>query len=150
MPDIQQLLADLGILVAAFALAFPIALDRERAERPAGLRTFPIVAVACCAYVLIAQRAFPDSPDAQARVMGGIMTGMGFIGGGAILKDSGTGVVRGVTTAASLWNVGAIGVAVAYYRFELAIVLAAINFAILRWLKPAVERTEDASSPSSD
>ena len=150
MPDLQQLLTDLAILVAAFVLAFPIALDRERAERPAGLRTFPIVALACCAYVLIAQRAFPDSPDAQARVMGGIMTGMGFIGGGAILKDSRAGVVRGVTTAASLWNVGAIGVAVAYYRFELAIVLSAINFAILRWLKPAVERTEDASARSSD
>lgn len=51
-------------------------------------------------------------------------------------------MVRGVTTAASLWNVGAIGVAVASHRFELAIVLVGVNFAILRWLKPLIDTAE--------
>lgn len=142
MPELDQLAFDLGLLLVAFLIAFPIGWDRERANRSAGLRTFPIVAVACCAFMLIAQGAFPAEPNAQARVMDGIITGMGFIGGGAILKDSNKGMVRGVATAASLWNVGAIGVAVAYHRFELAIVLVGVNFAILRWLKPLIDTAE--------
>lgn len=133
--DIGSLLFDLLLILIAFALAMPIAWDRERARRPAGLRTFPIVSIASCAFVLVGLGTFPDSPDAQARILQGLMTGIGFIGGGAILKQSDEGVVRGLTTAASLWTTAAIGGAVAYQRFELAIVLALVNFGILRWLR---------------
>jgi putative Mg2+ transporter-C (MgtC) family protein len=69
------------------------------------------------------------STDAEARVMYGVIVGMGFIGGGAILK--GESKVRGTATAASLWNTGAIGVAVAFHRYEVAVVLALINFLTL-------------------
>ena len=70
-----------------------------------------------------------SSTDAEARVMYGIIAGMGFIGGGAILKSEGK--VSGTATAASLWNTGAIGIAVAFHRYEIATLLALINFLTL-------------------
>src|SRR5919206_3667663 len=106
---------------AAYLLALPVAWDREREARGAGLRTFPLVAVASCGYVLMTHRLFADSPDAQARVLQGLMTGIGFVGGGAILKKGAD--VRGLATAASIWNTGAVGAAVAFGRYEIAIVL---------------------------
>jgi putative Mg2+ transporter-C (MgtC) family protein len=69
------------------------------------------------------------STDAESRVIYGIIAGMGFIGGGAILKSEGS--VSGTATAASLWNTGAIGIAVAFHRYEIAIVLSLINFLTL-------------------
>lgn len=138
--DVQQLLADLALAVTAFVLALPLGWERHEQDRPAGLRTFPIVALASCAFVLIGERAFAPDPGAQARIVQGLMTGIGFIGGGAILKhDSTTGTVTGIATAASIWNTGAIGAAVAYGRLEIAVVLSAANFLILRYLKPGEE-----------
>ena len=124
----------LAQLMVAYVLALPVALDREQAARSAGLRTFPLVALASCGYILFAVELYPGSPDAQARLMEGLITGIGFIGGGAILKDKGS--VHGTATAASIWNTGAIGAAVAYQRYEIAIVLSLINFATLRFLTP--------------
>lgn len=143
--DLESLLTDLAVVAAAFGFALPIGWERHAADRPAGLRTFPIVALASCAFVLIGERAFPDAPDAQARVIQGLMTGIGFIGGGAILKSDreANGQVHGIATAASIWNVGAIGAAVAFRRFEIAAVLSMTNFAILRWLTPAAREVQD-------
>lgn len=144
--DLAQLLTDLGIAVAAFLFALPIGWERHTADRPAGLRTFPIVALSSCAFVLMGQRAFPADPGAQARIVQGLMTGIGFIGGGAILKktDGDDGHVEGIATAASIWNVAAIGAAVAFRRFEIAAVLSLTNFGILRWLKPAMRGADEA------
>ena len=111
-------------------LAIPIAWDRETRARTAGLRTFPLVAVAACAYMLLGYQVL-DSTDAEARVIQGLMTGMGFIGGGAILKHGGD--VKGTATAASLWATGAIGLAVASNRLEIALVISAMTFCALRF-----------------
>ncbi len=75
-----------------------------------------------------------DNPEALSRVLYGLMTGIGFIGGGAILKDRGN--VHGTATAASIWNTGAVGAAVAFQRYEVAVALAAVNFVILRFFPP--------------
>ncbi|HUH36732.1 MAG TPA: MgtC/SapB family protein [Spongiibacteraceae bacterium] len=117
-----------GHLLAAYILAIPIAWNREQSERSAGLRTFPIVALASCAFMLIAIDVF-DEAVAQSRVFEGIVTGIGFIGGGAILKN--TDRVRGTATAASLWGTGAIGIAVAWQRLEIALVLCVLIFLTL-------------------
>jgi putative Mg2+ transporter-C (MgtC) family protein len=114
-------------------LAIPIGWDRERETRSLGLRTFPLVAVASCGYMLIGQSLVGDNPEALSRVLYGLMTGIGFIGGGAILKDGGN--VSGTATAASIWNTGAVGAAVAFQRYEIAIALALVNFLILRLLQ---------------
>jgi len=125
-------------LLYAYLLALPIGWDRERNERSAGLRTFPLVAVAACAYMLVGLQVL-DSSGAEARVMEGIITGIGFIGGGAILKSvvKGDSYVSGTATAASLWLTGAIGVAVATGRLEIALVLSVTTFLTLRLVKPA-------------
>lgn len=130
-----RLALDYGILVVlAFLFALPIGWERQRRHRPAGLRTFPIVSIACCVFVLIGIDVYPDTPDAQSRILAGLMTGMGFIGGGAILKGPGGVDVKGITTAASLWTMAAIGTAVAYRLIELAFLLALFNLLILRGL----------------
>jgi len=126
---------------AAYLLALPVAWDRERSARSAGLRTFPLVAVASCGYVMMTHRLFADSPDAQARVLQGLMTGIGFVGGGAILKKGAD--VRGLATAASIWNTGAVGAAVAFARYEIALVLSLLNFLTLRFLTPLKENLKD-------
>ncbi len=122
----------LGKLLAAFVVTLPVAWNRERADRVMGLRTFPLVAMASCGFMLLAESAFASHPDAQARALQGIITGIGFIGAGAILKQDGS--VKGSATAASIWNVGAIGAAVALGRYEIAVLLGLADFLILRYL----------------
>jgi putative Mg2+ transporter-C (MgtC) family protein len=95
-------------LAAAFALAVPIGWDREKRARSAGLRTFPLVALASCGFVQASEGLLVHSPDGMAKVIEGLITGIGFIGGGAILTQGTT--VQGTATAASLWATGAIGV----------------------------------------
>jgi putative Mg2+ transporter-C (MgtC) family protein len=130
--ELSDLVKNLISIAIAFVLALPVGWEREQSERSAGLRTFPLVAMASCGYILIAERVLAGHPEGTARVIEGLMTGMGFIGGGAILKSEGG--VRGTATAASLWNTGAIGAAVAFDRFEIALLLTIVNYATLRWL----------------
>ena len=144
IPDLDWhlVLRHLRDLVLAYLLAIPIGWDREVQQRTAGLRTFPLVAVAACGYALIGFTVL-DSSDAQARIMQGLITGIGFIGGGAILKGGGT--VHGTATASSLWATGAIGLAVASHRFEIAILVSIMTFLTLRFLKPLSK-----ASPASE
>lgn len=145
-PEWADGLADLGKLIFAFLLALPIAWEREKSDRSMGLRTFPLVAIGCCAYVLVAANFLPESDNgAEARVLQGILSGIGFIGGGAILK--GKGSVQGTATAASIWIVGAMGVAIGHGDYPIAIVLAATTFALLYWLtslKGTLKEQEEA------
>lgn len=77
----------------------------------------------------------------MTRALQGLLGGMGFIGGGAILKSGGS--VRGLATAAGLWSTGAIGAAIAFRREEIGVVLALANFVLLRWLKPLKREEEE-------
>jgi len=123
--DINEIGGNLLQIGIAYLLAMPVAWNREREARSAGLRTFPLVAVAACGYMLLGIQVL-SSTDAEARVLYGIIAGMGFIGGGAILKTKQR--VAGTATAASLWNTGAIGTSVAFHRYEIALVLSIISF----------------------
>ncbi len=121
-------------LTIAYLLALPVGWNREKEERSAGLRTFPLVAVAACGFVQAAESLTVGEPEAMARIIEGIITGMGFIGGGAILrlKDS----VKGTATAASLWTTGAMGTAVGLGSYDVAIVLSLITLLTLWVLSP--------------
>lgn len=138
--DWQQILFNLTHLGIAYVLALPVAWDRERANRGAGLRTFPLVAVAACGYTLVGVSVL-DSTEAESRILQGLITGIGFIGGGAILKSKGT--VQGTATAASIWNTGLIGMAVAFGRYEIALLMSAINFLTLRFVTRLKTRNDD-------
>lgn len=124
----------LGDLLAAYVLAIPVAFNREREGRSGGLRTFPLVAVASCAFILIGKDVVGDHPDALARLIYGLMTGIGFIGGGAIVKYGGT--AHGTATAASIWSTGAIGAGVAFHRYEIAVLLTVLTFLTLVLFRP--------------
>jgi putative Mg2+ transporter-C (MgtC) family protein len=144
--EIASHLVDLGI---AYILAFPIGWDREQRERSAGLRTFPLVAIASCGFVLIAIRVLGESSIGQARILEGLLTGVGFIGGGAILKRGGH--ASGTATAASLWATGALGGAVGYGLYDIAAILALVTFITLRFLAPmkGAVRTSDSNTSVS-
>lgn len=129
-----QFLPHLATLAAAYLLALPIGWNRERAERSAGLRTFPLVAIAACGFILAAEAGMAETPEALARIVQGVVVGIGFVGGGAILKTGET--VHGTATAASLWATAAIGVAVALGAHDVAIALAATTFATLKLTTP--------------
>jgi putative Mg2+ transporter-C (MgtC) family protein len=134
-------------LVVAYVLALPIGWDREREERSAGLRTFPLVAIASCGFVQAAETVVEGQPEATARVIEGLITGMGFIGGGAILrlKDS----VRGTATAASLWATGAVGTAVGLGAYDIAALLSLVTFVTLKALTPLKRGSHDQDEVGS-
>ncbi len=149
--EIATVFKRLTQLSIAFLLALPIAWNRELEERSLGLRTFPLVAMASAGYILMTQSVLGyGSPDI-ARAIQGLMTGIGFLGGGAILKRG--DAVRGTATAASIWSTAAVGAAVAFSRYEIAIALTIANFATLRWLtrvkRVVGDRAEEARSAAS-
>lgn len=134
MTTVAEIASHLAQLAIAFALALPIAWDREQRERSAGLRTFTLVAISTCGFLIAARSSIGPSADAESRVWQGLLTGIGFIGSGAILKTGGS--VRGTATAASIWNTAAVGAAVAYGNYDIAVMLSLANFVVLRWLAP--------------
>jgi putative Mg2+ transporter-C (MgtC) family protein len=121
-------------VTAAYFLAVPIGWERERVLHSVGLRTFPLVAMASCGYVLLADTAASGDATARGHIIQGLTTGIGFIGGGAIMR--GNGNVHGTATAASIWNTGVIGAAVAESRFEIAVILSLMNLITLHLLVP--------------
>nr|WP_281401782.1 MgtC/SapB family protein [Thalassotalea piscium] len=137
--DLRLIWFHLYQLGITFMLSLPLAINRESDSAGAGLRTFPLVGISCCAFILVAMQVY-EEPDAQARVMYGIITGIGFIGGGSIVKDSNN--VHGTATAASIWLTGALGVSVAYQRYEIAIVLSIVGFMVFQLLKPYKQKKE--------
>ena len=128
----QVIWKNLGQVGVTYLLTALIGWEREKEAHSAGLRTFPLVGMASCGYLLILG-AHPNSAD-QSRVLQGLITGIGFVGGGAILKEGAT--VRGTATAASVWNAGVIGASVAMEHYGIAIILALLNLVSLRALLP--------------
>ena len=144
--SLHQALDHLLLMAIAYILALPVGWNREHATRSAGLRTFPLVAMASCGFMLIASASF-DDPQALSRAFQGLIGGIGFIGGGAILKNKET--VKGTATAASLWGTGAIGVAVAWGHFEIALMLSLISFLTLRFLTVVKDGMNSKSEASN-
>lgn len=144
--DRFQILPHLAALGAAYVLALPIGWDREKGDRSAGLRTFPLVAIASCGFIQAAESILVNSPEGTARIVEGVVTGIGFIGGGAILKTGAS--VHGTATAASLWATGAVGAAVALGSYDVAIAIAILTFVTLKLITPfkVEEATEDAQA----
>src|SRR5215471_1962940 len=95
--------------------------------------------MASCGYLLLAMPGH-QSFDAQSRIIQGLVAGMGFIGAGAIMRAGQT--VHGTASAASIWNMGVLGALIAKDRFFLAAVLAAMNFAGLRYLRPIKKKID--------
>lgn len=123
----EELRMVLDVLIA-YLVALPVGWEREHHERSAGLRTFPLVCVASCGVVLAA-RATMNASD-QSRVIQGLIGGIGFIGGGTILKSGLT--VHGTATAASILMTAVIGVCVAQHLYVMATALSILSLVTLR------------------
>jgi putative Mg2+ transporter-C (MgtC) family protein len=129
--DTVDQLSSLDILVRlglAATIGSVLGMDRELRGKPAGLRTHALVALGSALFALIGlhlEHLGGTGEQAFSRVIQGVVTGIGFLGGGAILKDQGTGNVYGLTTAASIWIVAGLGLAcgAGYWRVGLIALL---------------------------
>jgi putative Mg2+ transporter-C (MgtC) family protein len=136
----------LRILVAA-ALGGLIGLEREFKEQPAGLRTHMLVSLGACLFTLVSAfgfDAFTGRPSTLAvradvtRIASQVVVGIGFLGGGTILRHGAT--IRGLTTAAALWVTAAVGMAVGMGFYLGALVTGAVAVFSLAGLKPIERR----------
>lgn len=131
---------NVGKLAAAFVFALPAGFIGEKETHSAGLRTFPLVAMATCGCLLLGQPPGHATADVQSRILQGLVAGIGFIGGGAIVRIDNH--VHGVATAAGIFGTGIVGAAIAEDRWVTAFFLALMTFICLRFLMPFKARLE--------
>jgi putative Mg2+ transporter-C (MgtC) family protein len=127
-------LEQLARLALAAALGGAVGAERELADQPAGLRTHMLLTIGACLFTLISAYAFGTGTD-PSRLAAQIVTGIGFLGGGAILRHGAS--IRGITTAASIWATTALGVAVGTGRYLLALGATVLVVATLGMLRAA-------------
>ena len=120
-------------LLLAAALGAAIGLEREYRQKPAGLRTNILIAVGSALFTILSLEATRNTGD-PSRVAGQIVTGIGFLGGGAIMRNRNT--VHGMTTAATIWVNAAIGIAAGMGQYALAAFTAALTLVVLVLLPP--------------
>jgi putative Mg2+ transporter-C (MgtC) family protein len=133
-----------GRLGLAALLGAAIGINREWERKPAGLRTHALVALGGALFTLIGLFLHPDDPSATGRILQGITAGIGFIGAGVIMRRPELQDVQGLTTAAAIWVVAAIGVAVGAGLWRTGLIALALALFVLvvgdtidRWLHRA-------------
>ncbi|HUG79150.1 MAG TPA: MgtC/SapB family protein [Burkholderiales bacterium] len=140
----EEYLEILFRLVVALVVGSLIGLERSHRGRPAGFRTHALVCLASSLLMLITvyeTHWFPATPDARVildptRMAQGIMTGIGFVGAGAVIKEGMT--VRGLTTAASIWVTAAIGILTGigfYFAAVTGTLLTLGTLSLFRWIE---------------
>jgi putative Mg2+ transporter-C (MgtC) family protein len=117
-------------LLLAAALGAIIGYQRERANKPAGLRTHILISLGSALFTVVSIFGFGDGVDVS-RVAAGVVTGIGFIGAGVIFRGMRGDHVMGLTTAASVWITAAIGLAAGVGMYLIATVVAAITVLVL-------------------
>jgi len=128
-------------LMIAAALGAIVGLDRERMGKPAGLRTHMLVCMGAALFVLAPIQSGLAVSD-MSRVIQGVATGVGFLGGGAILKLSAEREILGLTTAATIWITAALGVTVGLGHTGLAVIGVALAWLTLSLVGSAERRWE--------
>jgi putative Mg2+ transporter-C (MgtC) family protein len=147
LPDGRQLASLTVRLLIAMAFGSIIGLQREHSGKPAGLRTHMLVSLGA-ALLVIAPGEFGMDADGLSRVIQGLVTGIGFLGAGAILKLREQREVEGLTTAAGIWMTAAIGVAVGLGRLGLAFVSTIftwITLSLIGKMEQRINRRKDTS-----
>jgi putative Mg2+ transporter-C (MgtC) family protein len=139
--DTRQIIHVLVRLLAATLLGAVIGIQRERAGKPAGLRTHMLVTLGTAVFVLVCA-GVGMSLDGLSRVIQGVITGIGFIGAGSILKLSEQRDVQGLTTAAGVWMTAAVGVAVGLGSLGVALLSTLFTIFILSFSR-RIERSVD-------
>lgn len=148
--DIPWWDAGLRMLLACVSGA-ALGWDREHRGRPAGLRTHMLVALGSSGFALLAVSLVVEAGDSTsvdpARIISGIIGGIGFLGAGAIIQSGGD--VRGLTTAAGLWLTAAIGAAMGVGAFDLGAMLTVLGFVTIVVLRGFEQRVGPRGRSSS-
>jgi putative Mg2+ transporter-C (MgtC) family protein len=156
-PDLSiELQLELGMrLAAGLVLGAVIGFERELHRQPAGFRTHSLVALGAALFTIVSAHAFAGPTVDPTRIAAQIVSGIGFIGAGTILQHRGS--VRGLTTAASLWAVAAIGTAAGAGLLVMAVVGTALILVVLALLDQVEEFVRrrlhlpaDAARPSAE
>jgi putative Mg2+ transporter-C (MgtC) family protein len=118
-------------LLLAAILGAAIGFQREKAGKPAGLRTHMLICIGSALFTLVGIYAFSNGTTDPLRVAAGVVSGIGFLGAGAIIFRSSDGYIAGLTTAATMWAVAGIGMAVGAGLYIAAAVTTAIILIVL-------------------
>jgi putative Mg2+ transporter-C (MgtC) family protein len=130
---------DLIAMLVSTVLGTVVGWERQVGRKPAGLRTHVLVCLGSTMFVLVTRHAVADigGPNLDpTRIIHGVITGVGFLGAGSIMRQEGW--VQGLTTAASIWMVAAIGVAAGVHAYVLAVIgtgLALVVLEVFRWVE---------------
>jgi putative Mg2+ transporter-C (MgtC) family protein len=137
-------------LAVGLVLGSAVGWEREVARMPAGFRTHALVGLGSALFTVVSAYAFAGDNTDPTRIAAQIVTGIGFLGGGVILHHGGN--VRGLTTAASLWTVAAIGMAAGAALYVVAIggaVLAIVTLELLQRVERALKRAGAAGTDAA-
>lgn len=129
--DLTIYLEEAAQVSFAFIIGAVIGLEREFRAKPAGFRTMIFICVGSCLYTILSKESNTVSPD---RIASNIVTGVGFIGAGVIFKEGIS--VNGLTTSALIWIIAALGMAIGYKNYPLAIVVSSMVVIALFVLEP--------------
>ena len=128
--DISIYFEEAAQVSCAFIVGAIIGLEREFRSKPAGFRTMILISVGSCLYTILSK----DSATSPDRIASNIVTGIGFIGAGVIFKEGIT--VNGLTTAALIWITAALGMAIGYHNYPIAVVVSIMVVITLFVLEP--------------
>ncbi|MEM1558211.1 MAG: MgtC/SapB family protein [Thermoproteota archaeon] len=123
--DVLEIVESIFNLVLAIIFGAVVGLEREKAHKPAGLRTHMLVCLGSCLFTIVSKEFSID----PARIAAGIVTGIGFIGAGTIIAEQDK--IVGITTAASLWATAAIGLTIGVGDYLLAAIATLLVFLVL-------------------
>ena len=130
--NIHLYLEEAGQVSIAFIIGAVLGLEREFRSKPAGFRTMILISVGSCLYTILSQEL--GGVSSSDRIASNIVTGIGFIGAGVIFKEGIS--VNGLTTAALIWVTAALGMAIGYKNYPLALVVTIIVVVALFVLEP--------------
>ena len=136
-------------MLAAVVLGSLVGLERELHQKAAGLRTIILISTGAALFVVVAGH-FPDQ-NASTRIIQGVITGVGFIGAGTIIRDRAG--VHGITTAATIWLMTGVGIACGLGMYEVAIGVTILTLVILGGLSPLdkkIHRPEKKIEPADE
>ena len=149
LPDTVQLTRVIARMLAAALLGAVVGVQRERTGKAAGLRTHMLVSMGY-AFFVISPSEFGMGEDALSRVIQGLATGIGFIGGGAILKLADEREIEGMTTAAGIWMTAAVGVAAGLGRWGTALLGVMMTWVVLAVVGRIEVRAESSKAREAE
>ena len=147
LPARRQVTQVLVRLIASALIAGLIGFEREKSGKPAGLRTHVLVALGSTVFVL-GGLSWGMNSDAISRVIQGIITGIGFIGAGTIIKRQAD--IKGLTTSASVWTTCAIGIVIGLGELGIAIIAAILTFVVLHVVRRIEDRLESGRDENNE